>query len=108
MSVGERRILVRRALKILALTAALSVGGSSGFVQQANAEQRTLSRSILTVGSDTPAEDQHKFRASQRAKPTVRAVQPAPELLYLSEAYIKKEQQTEDRLKRIMKICTGC
>ena len=100
---------MRRAIKLLALTAALSVGGSSGFVQQANAEPRTsLSRSVLTAGSHTPAEDQHKLRASQRAKPTMRAVQPAQELLYLSEAYIKKEQQTEDRLKRIMRICTGC
>ena len=108
---------MRPAFKLFAIAAALAVGGSTDFVPKANAEQQpSLSRSVLTASPTdkfhlVPAEGQHKFRAaSPRTKHTTRAMEPIlePEPLYLSEAYVKKEQQTEDRLKRTMKICTGC
>ena len=84
-------VAMRPGFKFVAVMAALALGSVllSDNVQDANAQPQPVP----------------KAAASARAK----LAPPFPEPpLYLSEAYLKKEQQTEDRLKKVMNICSRC
>ena len=85
------RVAMRWEFKFVAVMAALALGALL-MCERANAQPQPVA----------------KAAASARAKLPPPAP-PVPEpLLYLSEAYLKKEQQTEDRLKKVMNICSRC
>ena len=83
---------MRPGFKFVGVMIALALGSCAVLldnVQEANAQPQPVP----------------KAAASARAK----LAPPFPEPpLYLSEAYLKKEQQTEDRLKKVMNICSRC
>jgi hypothetical protein len=86
----------------------------SNNVQKANAEPQPGPPSRSVPAARQSSDKSHIAQARSQVKLTAALARttPAPPALepplYLSEAYLKKEQQTEDRLKRVMNICSGC
>ena len=62
---------------------------------------------MLNDNVEANAQPQPVPRAAASARAKLAPPVPEPPL-YLSEAYLKKEQQTEDRLKKVMNICSRC
>ena len=82
-------------------------------VQKANAEPQPGSPSRPVPVARQSSDKSQIARARSQVKLEAASARPklAPdslEPLYLSEAYLKKEKQTEDGLKRVMNICSGC
>jgi hypothetical protein len=109
---------MRRTQRLLAVISILAFAGVASVlgnhVQKANSEPQpgpALQQAPPGLKSNEKsraglAKNQTKLRnaiAPTKAVP-VAAKPPA----FLSEEYIKKEQQTEDRLKKMMIICNGC
>jgi hypothetical protein len=83
---------------------------------EANAEPQPASASQHVTPNPKPKERPHAADAKPRVKPKNAngrsepvSVAPEPEPpVFLSEEWIKKDRETENRLKRIMNICKGC
>jgi hypothetical protein len=103
---------MRRVFEIVVVTAAVAFAVHGLGVRKANAESRPSVTSPQT-SPDVKSKTRHRVtRAPRHAGPTHAAAAteaaPAGAEVFLSDAWLKQEKQTDDRLKRFMNICKGC
>jgi histone deacetylase complex regulatory component SIN3 len=95
------------------IAAAVALGAMSMTVQKANAEPQP---SVVSTKTSAHLKSKDRVRASRahRGNAPIHTAAPTPttgastEPVFLSDAWLKQEKQTDDRLRRFMNICKGC
>jgi hypothetical protein len=103
---------MRRIFEIVVVTAAVAFA-ALGNVQKANAESRP---GVVSPHAppDIKSKTRHRVARAPRqttAKSATAQTEVAPtgaDPVFLSDAWLKQEKQTDDRLRRFMNICKGC
>jgi hypothetical protein len=99
-----------RAAVMTTLTLGIYAFVPVNHLQRANAAQSALETQHVALKRD-PVD---RLRIAEATRQIERKSANAPArassepLLFLSDEYLKREKQTEDRLKRVMTICKGC
>jgi len=103
----------RSHVKSALIIAAVAFGALNMNVQAANAETKL---NVVSPQAPSNLKSKDRVRVARAHRRTTRkhAVAPAPttgantEPVFLSDAWLKQEKRTDDRLKRFMNICKGC
>jgi hypothetical protein len=93
------------------VTLAICAFGPESRAQRANAAAQSAQQAphLLPAGDRADRLRIAQARRQIERKPAPVPIRASPQpLLFLSDAYMKNEKQTEDRLKRVMTICKGC
>jgi hypothetical protein len=96
------------AVAVLAFTCLGPVLVGSGTAKAEPALEPAAQQDSSVIAPDSPT---RAVREKTKAKPKIARTDAAanPEgPMYLSPEWVKKEQQTNDKLKRMMNICKGC
>lgn len=103
---------MRRIYEVAIVAAAIAFAVLGIDVQNANAELRSSAASpdapsnVKTKGRPHIAREHQTRPKSAAAQPETAPAGAAP--VFLSDAWLRQEKQTDDRLKRFMNICKGC
>lgn len=102
---------MRRILEMTVVAAVVAFAVHGIGVQTVNAETRP---GAAHASSDKKSKGGRRVtRAHRQASPKIAVaptgvVPPSMEPVFLSDAWLKQEKQTDDRLRRFMNICKGC
>jgi hypothetical protein len=101
---------MRRIFEIAVVTAAVAFALPGIGAREAKAEPNP-SAVTTPAPSDVKSKTRHPVaRAPRRTSPKSAAASTtiAPQQVFLSDAWLKQEKVTDDKLKRFMNICKGC
>jgi outer membrane lipopolysaccharide assembly protein LptE/RlpB len=103
---------MRRICEVALVIAVVAFAAHGFGMREANAEPRPTVSSHAS--SDIKSKTRHRVARVRHRTVQKNAVAPTDaastdaEPVFLSEAWVKREQETDARLKRFMNICKGC